>query len=330
LSTYILFLFLCFSAQVAGARVLVLGIAKSGTSALFNVVREGLEKKKGGCIKYVYEPFLGGSEDELSKDIKLTKFVVGELRSTRKPSATFLDQHEQIVFIFRDPRDLLVSVLIYLCKIMSRYGTQNAEKSIQAIELICEKIKNPRGISFRDTFEKSMLLILGSADADHAKNTNWHNVLADIPIFLSLFKQYKHKSIALKYEDFVADKLKPVEEFLDLELHYKKLLSDERGGGNFARDGSPGNWKQWFTPEDTAYYRELLSPWSQDLPYDLNETNETLTFDPQLLKSTLEYILAPLDDCSKKNPECAKVVAYFKAKYPQIDLQKIPIFIWSK
>jgi hypothetical protein len=224
---------------------LVLGMAKTGTTALFY----GIKKKLPETAFLLFEPntpqqwrsLLSHHSVTLTKSL-LKSYLVADIDP---------EIFKKIVVLVRDPRDQLLSRLLYWAAQISK-----RRENLRALVLaaIIQKETEPRSTSF-------IALVNRIAAMDSV-----HEMFPEDPI-----AEFSHRlrdavdtfpalseSFVLKYEHMVDGNIQNLREYLDLEIdpvmevphEYKRVV----------RSKGYGEWKRWLLPSDL----EILMPLFKD------------------------------------------------------------------
>ncbi|MEP0072763.1 MAG: sulfotransferase domain-containing protein [Marinomonas sp.] len=245
-------------------KVAIIGMPKTGTTALYESVKVELPLNTVTS----FEP---KSEAELTyllnekKDNALTKIMF-----TRLDDVGFdVKDFDRTIVIVRDPRDYLVSSLLY--KFDDPNICKNKEKLAQLKSLFEQKQLDPTAISFTDLFSSFSSV-----------EVNWDSHLK---LYIKLIDFIKHNNVfVLKYEDFADDKLNSLSEYLGLNVKNKREL--EGWTAKIQRKGTSGDWKNWFTKDD-LYLKNVFS----DVMVALGYTNWEVADSPVIEKKySTDYI----------------------------------------
>src|SRR5437773_2719421 len=90
--------------------ILVLGPGKSGTTALFFCLVESARQHFGLEFPQLFEPKTAADIDAFKEDFGVVKMLFERFERT---AHEFLPNFDRRVFIFRDPRDNVISRLVY-------------------------------------------------------------------------------------------------------------------------------------------------------------------------------------------------------------------------
>lgn len=222
-------------------RILITGIGKSGSTALFYSILNALPEN----TIQLFEP--DNTKKTLPSDTPPPALVKSFI-----PYSENFSFFEKKILLVRDPRDNLISLLLYKpYNIIGKFFPGEKEKAFSLVNTFIEQVdkkeKGQAGISVRSLAkmldispEKRMALVSGYFD-NHP----------DCHVF--------------RYEDYIDGKMKDLENYLGLRLE-----SGAEIPSNFekvARSKKYGNWRNWFTPEDIDFYRPLMKSYMDKFGY---------------------------------------------------------------
>ena len=247
-------------------KIAIIGMPKTGTTALYESIK--LELPAGTATSF--EPKNKAELDYLlseKRDAVLTKIMFTRLNDIEFDVNNF----DKTIVIVRDPRDYLVSSLLY--KFDDPTVSKNKDKLSSLICLFEKKQANPSEVSFTELYR--------GFNGGVAK-INWDTHLK---LYVDLLKFIEKNDVfLLKYEDFATDSLDSLNEYLSLSVKNKREL--EGWTAKIQRKGTSGDWKNWFTIED-LYLQEVFNNVMTSFGY----TDWILTDNPIIEKKhSLEYI----------------------------------------
>lgn len=231
-------------------KILIAGQAKTGTTGLLYLVSNSLNSK----FKILFEPEVctddvkQNNENVIAKILISPKFVVD----------SFLDFEKKITIV-RDPRDRIVSSLLY-----SQFHSSYIN-DVLAIQDICDCLEKKESAPSQVSI-KQILLTIGKWTGN--KNENGYRIKS-LEKVLKLFDDYiklTPDALLYKYEDFVTGKYSKLEEHLGFLMTGKAEVPDSLQRVN--RTKGYGDWRNWFTKEDVDIYKPVLSPWLAKYGYD--------------------------------------------------------------
>lgn len=246
---------------------LIAGQGKSGTTALF------------ACLEQSLPPDTHTSFEPRRPEQVASVFDVTAPNTLSKVKLQYLDDRsvdvsrfDKTVLIVRDPRDMLVSRLLY-----GFYEFQQAdlpEAYGRARELLQEKVDDPTSIGFYD--------LLVAVDELKGRRPATGTKAQRPPLAFAL----AHDPFVIKYEDFVDGRLEPLERFLGLSLVRDIDVGDRLR--RVERTRSYGEWPEWFTEDDL---RRLNAEWAQYLEFFGYEPMASAKADPCIREeSSMRYV----------------------------------------
>jgi hypothetical protein len=241
-------------------RALITGIARSGTSALYFKLKQALPETTW-CL---FEPPQFDAADLYRQPDVLAKVVIG-------PPADFdyapFRGFERKIMIVRDPRDNLVSRLLY-----HPCGTaafrEDETKVVTFINALRLKEADPRSVP-----------VMALIDLTHVLTgyyrLDWSTLLYDVALD---FHRANDDFVVYKYEDFVAGRYAVLEDYLQIQLPAGEadVTAQYR---HVERTKATNSWRDWFTADDVAYFRSRLSSFMTAYGY---ADDWTLAAEPQI------------------------------------------------
>lgn len=227
-------------------KILVAGLGKSGTTVLYSRIKN----TRPDLVPCRFEPRV----QDLTGDEGLIKTLVCESR----PDCDLFnhgvyDSFEKRVFIVRDPRDRLISGLLYhaaTARFDDRFGGDPDSKE-EFMKRLKQKEEDPRSVS------------LAELSKHITYNKNGKPYATDM---IECTIKYDHYLV--KYEDFVKDDVAGLEEYLGFEL------TGSNDVGIFTRvirSKRAGNWRNWFTPADVELCSPVFTPFMRFFGYDTED-----------------------------------------------------------
>jgi hypothetical protein len=220
-------------------RVLVTGKAKSGTSALFSALLQSLP----AGYQYLFEP--RSYQGDGGPDV-LIKTIIGRCD---------VPAFDKQILIVRDPRDALISLLLYCVYDLERIWGNNYNASAWVMA-IWGKERNPFSASVHALIYQMEALCgrpqLQTWLNDHLRSILWHIERPD--------------AFVIRYEDFVAGNWGGTEDYLGIPLAFDGEVFPPVKRVDRKRE--PGDWRHWFTEFDVEYFRPLFSDYMERYGYD--------------------------------------------------------------
>ncbi|MCS5596634.1 MAG: sulfotransferase domain-containing protein [Pseudomonadota bacterium] len=240
--------------------ILIIGTAKSGTTAVYKSVKDAMGEK----LTSYFEPSESNFKAALRSRAKqiLVKITLID-RSQYKNLYEDIHQFDKKIMVIRDPRDILISNLLYTVRWM-RFS-KDPVRLQTFITALKEKETNPRSHSLlalyqlRDRLESEVMQSWESP-------RSWHDEYNDYAIAVRMIQKTPELYI-LRYEDYVDGELDALSDYLGLSITgdadvstLKEQHSIKKSVRNIARSKTYGNWKNWFTAEDVDAFRPLFQP----------------------------------------------------------------------
>lgn len=227
-------------------RVLVAGQGKSGTTALFFALKRSLPPDYV-CL---FEPtsYRAAGEDRV-----LAKIIVGDPTAVRFADFEAFDKK---ILVVRDPRDTLISRLLYLTYDLSFWADD--AKVASFVRMLEEKRRSPSSVSVVELFE--WLSNLSGKDL-LGRVKDLHRFSRD---FDRLYPGY----FVTRYEEFVTGNVKRLEGYLGFPLTHDGEIDPEYS--RVVRRKTPGDWRNWFTAGDADYFRPIFDEHLRKYGYDMD------------------------------------------------------------
>jgi hypothetical protein len=241
----------------SATRILILGAGKSGTSGLFHCVAQSAEAFFGRPFARRFEPKDQASLESVPPQDAVAK-VLGE-RIVRFPSpGQAVSGFGRQILIVRDPRDMVVSRLLWLVATrMAEADPANAQPFLAALK---RKEAEPDSLSLRELYRLAAPIVGFVPDYDaRARDLAFLSVtlLERFPCF--------H---LLRYEAFADRTLADTEAYLGFPL--LPAFSLPGAATRILRTGGHGGWVNWFLPEDHRFFAEAEAGRMARLGYPLD------------------------------------------------------------
>jgi hypothetical protein len=247
-------------------RVLIVGEGKSGTTALLRSISGAM-----GTPAELFEPTLMTPADLTAESLVVKKLLL----NWKAPENILLESFDKRVFIVRDPRDRLVSHLLY--DAYNKAASLDTDQREKWLSLLQRKTTNPEGVS----------LI-------HMINTWWRLSRSDLVSHYvraldrstGFNRRVGHEFFTLSYEDYVDGRFVDVDSYLGLELAPGVVQQSEI---RVARSSTHGEWRRWFTPTDVEVFRPMSHEWLRRHGYD-HQDWELAAAEPLDSSTTVDYV----------------------------------------
>lgn len=229
--------------------ILVIGQPRSGTTALYSAI------KQAGAFTCLHEPSRADEFQrfqELPARRKLTKVLSHTFWSHLGGDA---DGFSHRVLIHRDPRDVVVSWLLY--RPLLRDNWRNRAFIDEFLELLDAKERDPAGVS---------LLELHAVFARYAIH---HTTVESYQRFAEMDRRFVDRypdTVLCSYDALNDGQFERLDRYLGLRLPRDATLSAHVEHNLRARRS--GTWRHWFTPRDVEAFRVVFDPVLTELGYE--------------------------------------------------------------
>ena len=221
-------------------KVIVAGLAKTGTTGLFYQIRNSLEGEARILFEQTEYERRSGDDEKLV----LAKTLIG-----REGYADFssFDPFHKKVCIVRDPRDRAISSILY--RSFDEGFLENDESVERLVSLLKKKEQAPDEVSLVD-----LVMLQGELAGNPPKKPAGAAYPLITPLeWLMEFRRDHPEYFIVKYEDFVENRLDGLAEYLgfplvgesEVEPHVQRVVRTKKAG----------DWKNWFTESDVALLR---------------------------------------------------------------------------
>jgi hypothetical protein len=223
-------------------RCLLVGTAKSGTTALFTLVRQAMDAPAAFFEEPLASllPALQAHDGDAVAKVIFSHEADG---SIARAAAAF----DRRVLLTRDPRDVLVSSLLYS---VANDAARLADDAFldRYAALLRAKQAAPASVAFRDI----------AALFDFPEEAFIARVLRRQARFAEFVAQAGTAWHVLRYADLVTGRLASLAGYLGLSLDPNVKVAPEHA--RVERTRSAGDWRHWFTPDDVAALRPAIDP----------------------------------------------------------------------
>jgi hypothetical protein len=247
------------SATAEAARILILALPKSGTTILFQILKESMAEdtvclfEPAACQPEAFR--LSGSRSLLAK------VLIAKPSDSEHFSPAACAAYNKRIFLRRDPRDLLVSLLLY--GTYESAITSDFWRFAQFVSALRAKEADPTSISFLDLLKLETYL---AHHNDGSLLTDFEQFLRTAQFSLEVVGSHGDGLFHLKYEELVDRRLESVEKYLGFPLAQAGQV--DRQYDRVARTKGYGDWRNWFLPEDIAFFRPRLAAYMRATGYD--------------------------------------------------------------
>lgn len=266
------------SAKLKMKRIVIFGQGKTGTTAMFYKVKEALA---GARVFEQFEPTQYVKPAPNSDyDYSLTKALLSTDR--RLDYHAYHDAHK-IVYLLRDPRDWLISLLLF--RMRSPQVAKRPEAREAMLTLLKRKESDPHSCSVYFMFSEFTRATEQKIETLMAWFLNLH-------IWLRGFENFYQHDFKIKYEDFVDLNLDALEAYLQIPLD-RTPANVENVHSHVIRTKSYGGWRDWFLPADVALFQPIFANYIERNGYSNDWTlNPEPTLDPEFGSKYVERNLS--------------------------------------
>lgn len=254
---------------------LIAGIAKSGTTILFQRVLESLPS---GCRAY-FEPW---TRRELREILARPEPTAAKILLGGEHSGDFAEHRrfDRRILIVRDPRDRLVSQLLYNFYDFKVGG--DAEGFARARRILEGKIAAPASVPATEVFDEISALC-GRPGVDWL--AQHHRIALE---FLE-----RVRPCVVRYEDMIEGEVEALGKYLGRPLVMEAELP--AAYRRVSRSKTYGEWRAWLVEEDLERIHRLAGDFMDAFGYRREAADLSL---PILRENTLDYIeqFRPLPD----------------------------------
>jgi hypothetical protein len=240
-------------------KIMILGVGKSGTTAILYKVAGGLPNchafsgghpgkhignYENAVYKHTYEERKGKTFDRYREHFQKEKY-------------------DRKVWIARDPRDSVVSRMLYRW----HKGYRGRKKQYLAhLDLVLKKEKDPGSVPFhkicRYTSHNSWPITTEEViNEERIRCERMHDFVKSLGGEWFLFK----------YEDMVNGNFEALNTYLGFPVQADAEVPKSTGKAKVVRKKSIGDWRHWFTEEDVELFKPAFLPYMQLIGYDCDD-----------------------------------------------------------
>ncbi len=240
-------------------KVLILGLGKSGTTAMVYKVAGGLPNGhafSGGqpgkhignyenaVYKHTYEERKGKSFELYKEHLKK-------------------ESYDRKIWMARDPRDAAVSRMLYRW----HKGYLGKRKQYEAhLDLVLKKEKEPKSVSFCEICRYT-----GHNEFTRSANEVVEEEKHRYQQMHQFVKGLGNDWLLYTYEDMIAKNFEALNAYLGFEVQAEAGVPSSSGKAKVIRKKASGDWRHWFTEEDIALFKPAFLPYMELIGYDCND-----------------------------------------------------------
>lgn len=236
-------------------KIVIYGVGKSGTSALFYKVKNSLPSPTIA----LFEPSSFGLRDRVRHGLRAA--IRGHFRPNviakvlpcdpRPVRVRDFDGFDRQVLLVRDPRDVLISSMLY--RSYHAAGFDRDDLAMEFLELLRRKEAAPQAVPLIDVIQASERQLQTTSQP-------WAKRYAAQAVERPLaFHASRPRLPVFHYEQMIDGQFEPLEDILGFPLKGSHTVPPalER----VVRTKARGTWRNWFTPSDVDAIRPILQPY---------------------------------------------------------------------
>ncbi len=235
-------------------KILIVGNGKSGTTALYFRIKKSLPGEVAGF----FEP---SCFEEIEKGPPQARLTIAKV--LLPVEGGFLEQlsafFDKKILIVRDPRDIIVSSLLYTgaYEVMWKKG---AGEIRGCLDLLKAKESDPLSLPVTSLLQRLL-------DRPDLKGyADWISQRVSFTVRLSEDPSF----FLFRYEELISDSLRPLENYLGFPLTTDTEIDKEFS--RVVRTKKSASWRDWFLEEDMRFFRPLFQEFLERFGYDTEWT----------------------------------------------------------
>ena len=241
-------------------KVFILGVGKSGTTALCYKVAEGLPN----C-----QAFSGGRPGKYLGDYENAVYKHTYEESKGKGFDVYREHlaresYDRKIWIARDPRDSAVSRMLYRW----HAGFFAKKKQYEAhLERVLAKEKDPGAIPFHEICRYAGK----EPDWPLSKEALFEEERQRCERMAEFLREVDDSWYVFHFEDMVDGKYEGLNEYLGFSVGRDTEVPESTGKAKVIRKKAYGDWRHWFTPADVDFYKPAYLPYLEAGGYDVDD-----------------------------------------------------------
>lgn len=269
-----------------GRNILVMGREKTGTTGVYSLIKSALLPLANEYF-FSFEPVRSTPLEQVVEQDRrmsvLTKIMYKHFQNFE------LGMFDRRVMTVRDPRDILVSTLLFRPLLRTIVDTVPMQEHERFLEGLKRKEQDPQSVS-----------ILELADLGNQVGYKRQKPRRLPEEYLEMADLADERGFhVMRYEEFVDGKVEALSDYLQLPLN-PGASETPSWLTHISRSRGHGAWRDWLTPKDVEFYRPLLSQCMERMGY---ENDWDLNDSPQIPPETSSMYV--LDRIIKRRRELA-------------------------
>jgi len=248
---------------------MVTGVGKTGTTILFASIRDGFPPDRE-CF---FEPRTAAEFEHIVARGRHTNTLTKALLPNLLEHSHVIMRFDAIVLIVRDPRDQLISDLLYHFYEFKVRGDRVGFE--RARDLLRRKIESPSTVSTIQLYDT--IASLAGRPASERLARRYQRLVR----FL-----HEYQPHAIRYEDFVDGRVAGLSQYLGMPVSTASRVDEEHR--RVVRTKTHGEWRAWLTPEDLEIINGRVAESMLALDYPVISSIESPP--PIPIATTLEYV----------------------------------------
>ena len=244
--------------------ILIMGLPKSGTSGLAMMIFAAFP----GCVRNL-ERIQFIKDEELAQGKVVCKELIDHPNKIAIHGKHYV-KYDKLVKIVRDPRDRLVSGILY-------GGFNTIVNKLDVRDHFLERLKakeaNPMSVT---CMELVSILKINAKTNYPFEIPNLGSEAYFLNVIENLEANFNMPQYTIKYEEFVEKKLAGLQDFLEVEF-----VKTDVDFSRTSRTKTHGEWKNWLTPEDIEQFKPIFDPIIKKYNYEDWTINETPYINPE-------------------------------------------------
>ena len=239
-------------------KIVIAGFGRSGTTALAYRIKDSIPWN----LRFFFEPREYDPSGERPNEYVLAKILFWgsrifafELEAnglSHKVRYDDFNHFDRKILLVRDPRDRLVSTVLYSMRDSCFY--EDAERLEPFLALLRKKETYPTSVSFLELVEAQLRL-----EGWVAGLSRWKALFQEYMNFAFDFHDQHPDYFVVKYEDLVDEKLKGLESYLGFQVRGPTGVPENLE--RVVRTKGYGDWKHWFLRDDVEFFKPVFSPY---------------------------------------------------------------------
>jgi hypothetical protein len=240
-------------------KILILGTGKTGTTAMVYKVSGGLPNCKA---------FSGGHPGKYVGDYE--NAVYKHTYEERKGKGFELFQehlkkehYDRKIWMARDPRDAAVSRMLYRW----HKGYEGRKNQFENhLELVLKKENDPASVPFYEICRYT-----GHAESPRRVEDVIEEERHRYSEMVKFVDALGDDWFLFRFEDMVSKQFEALNNYLGFEVEADANVPSASGKAKVIRKKASGDWRHWFTKEDSAHFKPAFLPYMELIGYDCND-----------------------------------------------------------